>query len=104
MNCETYTATIEIAGDFAHIRQLCRAYCYEKGECVSLVAAEYPYKGGLESGAKVGLINYPRFPREPAEIWDRAVELGTILRDALCQHSFTIVATDKTEFFSRREA
>lgn len=47
MICDTYTATIEIAGNFDHIRQVCRQYCYDKGECVSLVAAEYPYKGGL---------------------------------------------------------
>jgi hypothetical protein len=57
----------------------------------------------LAEGVVVGLINYPRFPAEPREIWSKAEELGKRLRDGLYQESFTIQASDKTVWFSWRE-
>ncbi len=43
---------------------------------------------------RVGLINYPRFPSTPEAIFERAVALADLLRDRLCQHSYSVVATD----------
>lgn len=98
----TYTADIYIAGDIDAARAVCRQYCFTKGECVTVAAVEYIYKGAAENGVRVGFINYPRFPRDPAAIWSRAEELAGRLLHELHQHSYSIVATDKTRFYSRR--
>lgn len=104
MQSETYTATIYVAGDVATARAVCRDFCYANGLCVTLSPEEFVYTGGMESGVRVGLINYPRFPAEPAAIWDTAWRLAELLMEAMAQHSFTVVATDKTVFHSRRAA
>lgn len=98
----TYTAHIYIGGDADTARAVCRAYCYEVGECVTVEPVEFIYKGASEMGVRVGFINYPRFPSNPEKIWGSATDLAHRLLEALHQHSFSIVATDKTEFFSRR--
>ena len=101
--CQTYTATIFIAGDYVTAKQVCRNYC-AVGLCVTLEPTEYIYTGGSEAGVRVGLINYARFPADAAQIFDHALTLARMLREALCQHSFSIVATDKTVFETTRTA
>lgn len=100
----TYTAQIYIGGDIETARQVCREFVWQIGECVTVEPIEFIYKGGAETGVRVGFINYPRFPQPEAEIWDRASTLADRLMQALCQHSYSIVATDRTEFVSRRES
>jgi hypothetical protein len=82
-------------------RHLCRAFCMA-GLCVTVTPTEFIYTGGAESGVAVGLINYPRFPAEPAEIFAKAEALALHLIDGLHQHSASIVASDKTAWLSRR--
>jgi hypothetical protein len=98
----TYTAAIYIAGEVAEARRVCRGFCM-KGLCVTVEPVEFIYTGGAETGVRVGLINYPRFPATPAEILDTAEHLAVSLINQLYQHSATIVATDKTVWLSRRE-
>jgi hypothetical protein len=98
----SYPVSIFIAGDRWHAESICRRYCDETGFCVTVTATEYVYTDGEEDGVIVGLINYPRFPAKPAEIWSRAEELAKTLRQELEQDSFTIQAPDKTAWFSWR--
>lgn len=100
----TYTATIFIGGDHSQAKNTCQRYCYDRGLCVTVEPVEYVYTGGCEAGVRVGLINYPRFPAEPADLFARALDLARVLRVELGQHSFSIVATDKTLFESVRAA
>lgn len=100
----TYTAQIYIAGDYSHAKRVCQRHCMDIGLCVTVEPIEYVYTGGCEAGVRVGLINYARFPAEPAVIYARALDLARILRVELAQHSFSIVATDKTVFDTTREA
>jgi hypothetical protein len=102
MNAPTYTAQIYIGGDLSDARRECRAYSYEVGECVTVEPVEFIYKGGAETGVRVGFITYPRFPLPPEELFGRAQALANRLLVALDQHSYSIVATDKTVFYSRR--
>lgn len=95
---------IFIAGDFAQAKQACREYCYAVGLCVTVEAVTYIYTGGEEEGVRVGLINYPRFPASRDEIRYKAKELAEKLLDRLCQHSYSLVGPDETEWFSRRPA
>lgn len=99
----TYTAQIYIGGDYARAKQFCQRFCLEAGLCVTVEPVEYVYTGGCEAGVRVGLINYARFPAEPADIFAQALMLARVLRIELSQHSFSIVATDKTVFETTRE-
>ena len=98
----THQATIFLAGPIEVAKQVVRAYCKEIGLCVTIEPTTYIYTLGEEQGYRVGLINYPRFPRTGEEIHDAAVELGKILLEATHQGSFTVVSDVGTEFFSIR--
>ncbi|GJE77200.1 hypothetical protein [Methylorubrum suomiense] len=97
----TFTATIYIAGDIATARQACRDFCMA-GLCVTVEPTEFIYKGGAETGVRVGLLNYPRFPAEPSDILGKARALADLLRERLCQHSWLIVTPDETIWNSTR--
>lgn len=101
IECPTYTTTIFIGGDYAKAKEVCRGYCMA-GLCVTIEPTEYVYTGGCEAGVRVGLINYARFPADDWLIFDHALKLARMLREALSQHSFSIVATDKTVFETTR--
>ncbi len=62
--------SIFIAGDYDKAHEICRAHCDAVGLCVTVTATSYIYTGGEEAGVIVGLINYPRFPSEPADAPD----------------------------------
>lgn len=99
----TYQAQIYIAGDIGRIKQICAAYCMEVGLCVTVEPVDFVYTGGAESGARIGLINYPRFPNEPQAIRETAIALADRLRTELFQHSYSIVMPDETIWHTVRE-
>ena len=76
--------------------------CDEVGLCVTIESTLYAYTGGAADGVRIGLINYGRFPAEPAEIFAKAEALALHLLDELDQQSASIVATDRTVWLSRR--
>jgi len=93
---------IFIAGDIEQAKQVCRQYCLDIGLCVTVEPVTYIYTGGEESGIRVGLINYPRFPTTTTALREKAEGLADRLMDGLCQHSFSIVGPDETTWYSRR--
>lgn len=95
---------IFIGGDFAQAKQVCREYCFDVGLCVTVEPVDYIYTGGEESGVRIGLINYPRFPTTQEALWTRASELAEILMLRLRQHSYSVVGPDLTHWVSRRPA
>ena len=94
--------SIFMAGDLSNAERICREYCDEAGFCVTVTPTNYIYTGGEEDGFIVGLINYPRFPRAPQIIWQRAEELAALLCDNLGQQSYTIQDPVKAVWFSHR--
>jgi hypothetical protein len=96
--------SIFIAGDYLDAEIECSDYCDEVGLCVTVTRTSYIYTGGHQTGVVVGLINYPRFPSEPALIEAKAIELGRRLLDALDQESFSVQTPTATTWFSRRGA
>lgn len=102
IEAETIRYEIFMAGDFETAKQVCREYCFEIGLCVTIEPTTYIYTGGEETGFRVGLINYPRFPSVPKALWGRAEKLAKLLMVRLCQHSYSIVGPDKTYWYSRR--
>lgn len=97
----TYCADIFIAGSLEQAREACRDFCLE-GLCVSISPCNFVYTGGCESGVRIGLINYPRFPTTGAKILETAVRLAEYLIVKLHQGSASVVATDKTVWLTRR--
>lgn len=93
---------IFVAGDLAQAKQVCREYCFEVGLCVTVEPVEFIYTGGEESGVRIGLINYPRFPTTEEALYEKASELATFLMRRLSQHSYSIAGPRETEWFSRR--
>lgn len=103
-HCESSQITIYMAGDIHQAKQACREFCFDTGFCVTVTATTYIYTGGEEAGFTIGIINYPRFPDSTPNLLGRARELADLLRSRLCQHSYTIVGPDQTEWSSSRKA
>ncbi len=74
----TYTIDIFMAGDTAQAKHVCREFCM-RGFCIHIVPADFIYTGGEETGFKIGIVNYPRFPSLPADAWAAATELAELL-------------------------
>jgi len=98
----SYPVSIFIAGRASDIEDQCRTYCDEVGLCVTCTPTCFVYTHGEEEGYIVGLINYPRFPSTPEDIWAHAETLAERLRVEASQDSYTIQAPDKTVWFSHR--
>jgi|TARA_R110000851_G_scaffold230898_10_gene383784 hypothetical protein len=98
----TYWAKIYISGQIVHIENAVREYCLS-GLCVTVTPTNYIYAQGEESGAEIGLINYPRFPATNAEIDLKAQNLAELLMERCHQGSYTIMTPTKTTFYSRRD-
>lgn len=95
---------IFIAGDLDQAKQICRAYCFDVGLCVTVEPVAYIYTGGEEAGVRVGLINYPRFPSTEPELFAKAEGLASRLLEGMHQHSYSIAGPAETVWFSRRPA
>lgn len=102
-SCQTRTVKIWMAGDIDTARASCRKFCISHGLCVTLIACDYIYTGGMEAGFCVTLINYPRFPHSAPELLDIACKLADRLIEECCQQSYTIQSDNKTIWISRRE-
>jgi len=100
----TYYARIYVGGDLANIKQVCREYCMGHGLCVTVDPTTFIYTAGEETGAVVGLINYPRFHFTLEKILEHAQTLAGALMVACCQRSCSIQTPDQTYYQSRRVA
>lgn len=100
--CPAYPVNIFMAGDHSKATRFCRDYCDRVGMCVTVTPTEYVYRDGQEAGVIVGLINYARFPAEPADIEAEALRLAELLRIELGQQSFTIQTPTESRFYSWR--
>lgn len=88
--CAAFSVTIHIAGDIGIIESICHQYCTDVGLCVTVTPTKYIYKAGEETGARIGLINYPRFPEDWIYILDKAKRLAELVASACGQISYTI--------------
>lgn len=100
---DTNFVRIYMAGDMGIANQVCRAYTFQVGLCVTLTKTEYIYTGGAESGFIVELINYPRFPSNKDKLLEIAEGLAEDLMEANYQMSYTIMTPKKTFWYSRRD-
>jgi hypothetical protein len=99
----TFWARIYMSGPIEIAKQVCREACLEAGLCVTIEPTLFIYTGGEEQGFVVGLINYPRFPAEPASIVTRATDLAHRLLDRTCQHSTLVMTPNGTIWITKQE-
>lgn len=97
---ETYGDQIRHTID--DVRKVCDEWVNTEKDCVSITPTEYRYVGGSEIGVVVGMISYPRFPREHWVIRNRAVSLAQKLMYALNQYKVT-VTTPKRSYMLENE-
>lgn len=69
---------------------------YVVGECLNVTENRYIYEGGMERGAIIEFIDYPRFPRKHSVILRKAVDLGWVLKKLFSQNRVTIVTPAST--------
>lgn len=98
----TYTATIYVGGSYTTALEVCGRFCIDVEWCVTVEPLQYVWTHGGESGVRVGLINYGRFPAEPSRIWEVAEDLAVRLIEGLHQQTASIVAIDRTVWLSKR--
>jgi len=110
MSCElipqteaAYSVSIHSSGPREEIKNVCRAECSREGLCVTVEPTLFIYTGGEEQGAKVGLISYPRYPRNPSEVWERAASLAEQLLTKCYQRSILLTDGTKTKLITIRE-
>lgn len=99
----THSADIYIAGNVTVADEICRQFCYVHGFCVTLEPIQFIYKGGDETGIRVGVKNYPRFPRTENELLVEAERLARKLMDGLFQKSCMVCGTPETIWLTRRD-
>ena len=92
----SYSVTISIAGDLHTARESLRRQCIEEGLCITLTPATFIYTHGAEEGMRIGFVNYPRFPKDPSAIRERALKVAQRLMEALCQRTALIETPEET--------
>ena len=92
----TYTVRLYMAGDINSAKYILRMKCWHVGLCVTIEPTTFIYTGGEEAGFVIGFVNYPRFPKTPSEIYERAHSMAHSLMPVLNQSTALLVATDKT--------
>jgi hypothetical protein len=106
--CETFSVDIFVGSEqwskniaveefslyYERVTKICQEFCDEVGLCVHIQKVDYVYTQGSESGVKVGLINYPRFPKNHRRIINQALDLGRLLLIQCKQKRITVVAPD----------
>ena len=97
----TFTVNIYIAGRDEVIRPLLAKYCLDNKICFSVDNLDFPYAGGEQHGFRIGIINYPRFPREESELSEMAITLTKYLIEETHQISATVVGPKETTYISR---
>lgn len=85
-----------------HIESLCRQFVAREGLCVTVTPTTFVYgsdgASSTEDGVAVGLIHYPRFPREDpgTEITKTALGLATWLLVRMRQERVSVVTPART--------
>ena len=97
----TFIVNIYIAGRDEVIRPLLAKYCLDNKICFSVDNLDFPYAGGEQHGFIIGIINYPRFPREESELLEIAITLTKYLIEETHQISATVVGPKETTYISR---
>jgi hypothetical protein len=100
---DSISIDIWIAGDQVDIADAVGKVVDEVGLCVTLTPTVFRYTNGAESGVRIGLRNYPRFPARRGYLLALAERIGLACAIAADQGSFMVEEVgEKTLWYSRR--
>ena len=110
IECDTYWANIAVGfqegydGKIHTIDEaisIAKEYCDRIGYCVTITPTTFVYKGGLEVGCIIGLINYPRFPSSIHTLLTHAESLAEIFLKEFNQFRISVVSPARTFMVER---
>ena len=102
--CQSFEASIYMAGDVEQAKQVARLWCKSHPSCVTVTSTTYIYRGGEETGFVVSFRNYPRFPSSSTSLIEKSKGLASELLERLGQDSYMIVCGDLTEWHTERQS
>ena len=73
----------------------CKKIC-AIGNCVTVTPTRFIYKDGWEDGVVIGLINYPRFPKEKQRLIYDSWGIANRLQEKFNQIRVSITTPEKT--------
>lgn len=73
-----------------------REYVDLVGFAVTVTPTSFVYTGGEEMGVCVGIIQYPRFPKDIKLLESHAVSIADLLMTTFKQHRCSVVFPDRT--------
>lgn len=82
---------------------ICQSYVDTTKWCVTVTPTTFVYVGDSEPGVVIGMVNYPRFPSNPMEITDRAVDLAKALMTGLGQYRVSVTTPMTTIMLENEE-
>lgn len=92
----TMWAQIHIAGDIHVIRRVCHLWCTDTSFCVTVTPTSYVYNGGIQEGATIRMIHYPKYPTAMSVLRTKARNLADKLLVECCQYSYTVEDSEET--------
>ena len=99
---ETFTIAIHIAGDYGIAKALCKGFAWDSPTCVTINKQCFIYTGGTEDGVRIGLVNYPRFPKTEDYLLGQAMRLTKMLIKET-HETTALIVTDNQTFWVHRE-
>lgn len=82
--------------DFSSLENFIQNHVNDLGECITITPTRYIYTNGNENGVVIGYINYPRFPKDEAELIKRSLDLAEKLMFKFNQCRVTVTTPNKT--------
>ena len=101
-SCECFRARICMAGQIEQAKAVLVKYVFDNPICVNISPCTYIYRGGMEDGFIVELINYPRCPASWEALLKKAEQIAEELLVELGQDSFLIMGPKETKWKTRR--
>lgn len=89
---EGYTDKVH---NIEEVYEECQKIC-NFGNCVTVTPTRFIYKDGWEDGVIIGLINYPRFPKEKQRLIYDSWEISNRLQEKFNQIRVSITTPEKT--------
>jgi len=86
-----------------HVREHLQSFCNDVKIGVTLTPTEFIYVDGGEPGVIIGLINYPRFPRNVENIKRIALTIAEGLMELCHQERVSVVCSDETIMLEKDE-
>ena len=85
------------------VKDICQSYCDKHGLGLTITDTEFVYTDGGEKGVVIGLINYPRFPKNEREIMDLARGIVHLIMTLTEQKRISVVYPDLTIMYEKED-